>query len=411
MHVVVIGFIWPEPHSSAAGQNMLNLLTCFKQQGWQVTFCCAAKHSEFEVSLEAIDVETHDVELNCSSFDTLMASLVPDIVIFDRFMIEEQFGWRVANTCPNALRVLNTEDLHSLRSARQQALKSGSDINLDMDISYREIASILRSDLTLLLSQIEIDLLKSKFSIASELLHHWPLLPEINPQEIHHEVKQNFEQRQGFVFIGNYRHAPNWDAVLWLRQTIWPQIRAQLPTATLSIYGAYQPPKATQLHAPKLGFLVKGRAPTAAQVMREARVCLAPLRFGAGIKGKLLDAIATNTPSVTTAVGIEGIESAEHWPGKVADEADQIGIDAVVLHENKQQWEQASQQCATLSNSLFNHSVPCENLISALKKALSDIEPRRKRNFLGALLQHHSMASTRYMTQWIEAKNKDLSHR
>ena len=164
MHLVVIGFIWPEPQSSAAGQNMLNLLNCFNQQGWQISFCCAAKHSEFEVSLEELNVKSYDIALNCSSFDNLIASLAPDIVIFDRFMIEEQFGWRVASTCPNALRVLNTEDLHSLRGARQQALKSGNPIDLNVDTSYREIASILRCDLTLLLSKVEIELLKSKFN-------------------------------------------------------------------------------------------------------------------------------------------------------------------------------------------------------------------------------------------------------
>jgi hypothetical protein len=406
MHLVVIGFIWPEPQSSAAGQNMLNLLNCFNQQEWQISFCCAAKHSEFEVSLEELKVKSYDIALNCSSFDNLIASLAPDIVIFDRFMIEEQFGWRVASTCPNALRVLNTEDLHSLRGARQQALKSGNPVDLNIDTSYREIASVLRCDLTLLLSKVEIELLKSKFNIASELLHYWPLIPDCDSQSSQPAADHDFSQRHGFVFIGNYRHAPNWDAVLWMRQTLWPQIRTQLPSATLSIYGAYQPPKATQLHAPKLGFLVKGRAPSVTQVMREARVCLAPLRFGAGIKGKLLDAIATATPSVTTTLGAEGIELVNDWPGKIADNADQIVGSAIALHQDQDQWQQASQRCIETAKALFDHGAQRHALIQVLQQALSDIEPRRKRNFMGALLQHHTTASTRYMTQWIEAKNK-----
>lgn len=406
MHVVVIGYVWPEPHSSAAGQNMINLLRCFSENNWQVTFCCAAKHTDFEVSLADLGIETHEINLNCSSFDSLMQSLAPDIVVFDRFMIEEQFGWRVANSCPNALRVLNTEDLHSLREIRHQILKNPN-AKPNMDITYREVAAILRCDLTLLLSSTEIQHLKSKFQITDELLHLWPLVPEAITDNITPTVNLNFDARNGFVFIGNYRHAPNWDAVLWLRQSIWPKIREKLPSATLSIYGAYQPPKATQLHSPKNGFLIKGRASTAANVMSDARVCLAPLRFGAGIKGKLLDAISSKTPSVTTSVGSEGFKLEDNWPGYIADDETSIANMAVELHENKQQWEKAAMQSSKLRDQMITQSSSNnDELISTLLDAHSDLANRRERNFLGGILLHHTLASTRYMTQWIEAKNR-----
>lgn len=406
MHVVVIGYVWPEPHSSAAGQNMLNLLRCFSDNNWQVTFCSAAKHSEFEVSLADLSIDTHDINLNCASFDDLMLSLAPEIVVFDRFMIEEQFGWRVANACPNALRVLNTEDLHSLREERHRQLKNSS-ADRNMDINYREIAAILRCDTTLILSAAEITFLKSQYNIADELLYHWHLVPELAAESDLVSTYDSFDARNGFVFIGNYRHAPNWDAVLWLRQSVWPKIRAQLPSATLSVYGAYQPPKASQLHSPKDGFLIQGRASSAAKVMSEARICLAPLRFGAGVKGKLLDAISAHTPSVTTTVGIEGIETAENWPGYVADDALDIANHAVELHQNKPVWEKASKQCTNMKEAMLSNSMSNKvGLLSALSDAHLNLAQRRKRNFLGGMLQHHTMASTRYMTQWIEAKNR-----
>ena len=87
------------------------------------------------------------------------------MVIFDRFMIEEQFGWRVEKTCPQALRVLDTSDLHCLREARQTQLKQGGVLDLYNEIALREIAAIHRSDLTLMISEYEIELMREQFAI------------------------------------------------------------------------------------------------------------------------------------------------------------------------------------------------------------------------------------------------------
>ncbi len=68
-------------------------------------------------------VRKKSIELNSSSFDDFAVELNPDVVLFDRFMIEEQFGWRIIENCPKAIRILDTEDLHCLRTARQKAFK------------------------------------------------------------------------------------------------------------------------------------------------------------------------------------------------------------------------------------------------------------------------------------------------
>ena len=97
--------------------------------------------------------------MNSSSFDEFICQLNPTIVVFDRFMIEEQFGWRVAENCPDAIRMLDAEDLHSLRNSRQLALKTNADFQLESllenDIAKREIASILRCDISLIISSFE----------------------------------------------------------------------------------------------------------------------------------------------------------------------------------------------------------------------------------------------------------------
>jgi len=402
--ILVIGYVWPEPNSSAAGSHMMSILRLFRQQDWQVEFATPAQTSDHMIDLAADDITSQKIALNCDSFDRYVSDYQPDIVLFDRFMMEEQFGWRVEKQCPNALKILDTEDLQCLRHARHQGLKQNREFlpaDLSSDIAKREIAAILRCDLSLLISPFEISLLTEHFKVDSALLHHLPFmvkLPTLPKQT------STFSQRQHFIFIGNFRHAPNWDAVLYL-QTLWPKIQKQLPEAECHIYGAYPPPKATALDNPKTGFLIKGWAHNALDVMAQARVCLAPLRFGAGLKGKLLDAMITQTPSVTTSVGSEGMNAQHPWPGLLADDADDFVSAAVRLYQNQPTWLSAQAHCHPLLRSRYDSQHLGEKLIESIKNLEQNLTQHRSDNFTGAMLKHHTMASTQYMSQWIAAKN------
>ena len=178
--VLVLGYVWPEPNSSAAGSHMLSLLTLFVQQGWQVTFASPAQQGEHKVDLTNLGITEQTVALNCSSFDEFIGELNPNVVMFDRFMLEEQFAWRVAKHCPDALRILDTEDLHSLRHARHQALKQNRTLtpaDLNNDLAKREIAAIFRCDLSLIISDYELELLKNHYSVPEHILLHLSLKP------------------------------------------------------------------------------------------------------------------------------------------------------------------------------------------------------------------------------------------
>ena len=409
--VLVIGYVWPEPNSSAAGQHMMSLLTLFMQQGWSVSFASPAVQGEHKVNLTELGISEHSIALNCSSFDDFILSQAPDVVVFDRFMLEEQFGWRVAKHCPNALRLLDTEDMHSLRDARHRAFKQDKDItesDLKGDLALREVASIYRCDLSLIISSVEHTLLQKTFDVPPYLLYHCPFMLDVE------DIKQgypslSFSQRQHFVSIGNFRHEPNWNAVLWLKSEIWPLIRQALPTAELHIYGAYPPPKATQLHNPKQGFHIKGWAQDAKAVMVNAKVCLAPLRFGAGIKGKLAEAMLCNTPSVTTTIGAEGMCDEALWPGAIANNAKEFAQKAVALYKDEGLWQRGQQhiQQALLG---FDKRTIGPALISHIIETKRTLSAHRLKNFTGSMLQHHHHKSTQYMAQWIEAKNRSIDN-
>lgn len=407
--LLIIGFVWPEPNSSAAGGRMMQLISLFKEQGFSITFASPAQDSDFMVDLQEYKVEKKAIALNNSSFDVFIKELNPSVVLFDRFMMEEQFGWRVSETCPDALRLLDTEDLHCLRLARQNAFKENRSFNtIDLfveDVAKREIASILRCDLSLMISEFEMDLLESAFKIDKALLYYLPFLLEpVDDAELHE--LPTFEDRKNFIFIGNFLHEPNWNAVQYLKETIWPLLKKQLPDAVLNVYGAYPTQKVMQLHNKKDGFLIMGRASDAQEVVKEARVVLAPLRFGAGIKGKLLEAMQCGTPSVTTSIGSESMHVDLDWNGFIADDVTVFVDAAVQLYQDKAIWRKAQQNGITIINQRYFKGLFEIDFRVKIQFLRSNLQQHRLHNFMGAMLQHHTLKSTKYMSRWIEEKNK-----
>lgn len=406
--LLLIGHVWPEPRSSAAGTRTLGLLRLFSEQGWQVHFACDAAPTEHSSELPTDAVKGHAIRLNHDSFDDFIRSLKPDLVIFDRFMTEEQYGWRVAEHCPLAMRVLDTIDLHYLRHARHVALKQNrimSRDDLQSDIAKREIASILRCDLSLLVSDFEYELLLREFRIDASLLHTLPLLVD-KPTPTDITQLPAFAARQGFVFIGNFLHEPNADAVRHLHAEIWPALRRRLPHADLRIYGAYTPEWARQMHKPKAGFHVLDRAEHAQVVLQQARIVLAPLRFGAGVKGKLIDAMVAGTPSITTAIGAEGLGDADiDWPGNLAATPEETIEAASALYENQQAWDSAQARGFALIEKRHADPVLGEGFLKTITRLMTDLAEHRRHHFLGSLLHHHTVQSLRFKSKWIALKN------
>ena len=404
--LLVLGYVWPEPNSSAAGWRMLSLLQLFQQKGWRVLFASAADKSPHRVDLTRLGIEETTIALNCDTFAEQLRQWQPAAVLFDRFMLEEQFGWWVDEICPQALKLLDSEDLHCLRAARQQAFSQQRGVvpaDLMSEIALREIAAIHRCDLTLTISRAELQLLTNFYQVPAAQLLYCPFL--IDDCHVDHGI--DFSARQHLSFIGNFRHEPNWQAVLRLKR-LWPELRQQLPQAELHIYGAYPPPKATQLHAPKQGFHIKGWAENAADAFLSYRLCLAPLSFGAGLKGKILDAMRYGTPVVTTDIGAEGISHQPDYadfPGAVAIADPDLITATVALYQHEQLWLQA-QQKAGHCLSQFDAAVLVPEIWQQIIAVQQHLAEHRLQGFTGRMLKYHHHRSTKFMGQWITAKNK-----
>ncbi|OYD45618.1 glycosyltransferase [Sphingobacterium cellulitidis] len=401
--ILFIGLVWPEPTSSAAGWRMLQLVDLFLSHGYKITFASAASKSEFSFPLQEKDVQEIEIKLNDSSFDEILKELNPEIVLFDRFMVEEQYSWRVAQNCPDAIRILDTEDLHFVRQGRQNAYKKGIELDdslLYSDLAKRELAAIYRSDLSLIISAFEMNLLQEEFNVPKSLLCYLPF------QVLHNQEQSNygFEDREHFAFIGNFLHEPNWKTVQVIKE-LWPSIRKRLPEAEMHIYGAYPSEKVWQLNQPKQGFRIMGRADHAIETLKKYRVLFAPIPFGAGLKGKFIDALYAGTPSVSSKVGAEAMFQNQDWPGTIANTSEELIEAATALYQDSAAWNTAAETAEKILKSLIDPNWGME-FLTQIENLETDLNRLRRKNMVGQILWSNQFLASKYLSQWIEEKNK-----
>lgn len=409
--IVIIGQVIPEPQSSAAGTRMIQLIQSLLLITKDITFLSAANKGAHPADLKNLGVELVQINLNDDSFTELIQKLNPSLVVFDRFMTEEQYGWRVQQFCPDSIRVLDMEDVHAIRKSRGVSIKNKvnwqPEIVNELEIATRELASIYRCDLTLVISSFEMEFLLNNWNIPKELLSYFPLFFDTEKQI----EKLSFEEKNHFVMIGNFIHPPNYDAVLYLKTKLWKQIKKRLPDAEVHIYGAYASEKVLQLNNQKEGFIVKGWTEDAVKTISKYKVMLAPIRYGAGLKGKLFDSVAAHTPFVASQIAAEGIYEKESF---VIDYSVVNDINfnekfvdlAVELYQNSELHHKIQEMDITHFTENFN-SENFQNIINeTLEELNNNLKNHRTKNIIGQILFTQQYRSTEYFSRWIEAKNK-----
>ncbi len=411
MKILFLAFIWPEPTSSAAGHRFLQLITSCFDSGHEIIISSACQPNQFQSNLHELGIKTVRFEANDSSFDEFIKKFNPDIVIFDRFMIEEQFSWRVKAHCPDAVRILDSCDLHSLRRLRESKIKNNDSVksiapsDLVETDALREIASILRSDLTLIISSFEIEFLIENYAIPNSLIALQRFWYDSIP------TTKLLEEREHFVCIGNFNHAPNRDSIKILQTALWPKIRQisrerGVNNPQLHVYGAYPTPEYISLNDPKTGFYVKGWTPDSIEMLKNYRVNLAPLRFGAGIKGKISDGWVAGTPCITTEIGSEGMHENLPFGGFIENDWDLFAQAAVDVYLDQSLWLTNQKNGYEIINALYNPKINNHQFLQSLHDSMKNKSEFRTRNIIGTLLWYEQFRSTEFFSRWIEAKNK-----
>jgi len=390
--------------------------------------------------LEELGVKFHYIPANDSNRmdDFLTDSGAKDpgkqtLVIIDRFFMEEAYSFHIHNTCPNAAIVLDMQDMHSLRWHRHALVKqrdSYHDVECTTQDQYdpmtnlpigaesyplahdtklqRELASIHRSDLTLVCSPAEMEALHSIYHIPKNKLSLASFFLEDIESLVSHTIP--FEERKDFVFIGGFRHDPNVDAV-WQMRRLWPQIKAKLRSNERSktnfhVYGPFCPrPLLEACHNPSEGFVIHGLTKKSVkEILADKRVLLSPLRFGAGIKGKIVDAWTFGTPVVTSPVGSEGMLDSDDWGGSVATNSEEFVDAAVSLYQDESKWAQAHNRGHRLLSILYGMD-HWKRTLADLVHLCDNLDERRRKDFTRSVLWQQTTKSTEYFSRWIEAKS------
>ena len=358
-----------------------------------------------------------------------------DLVIFDRFYVEEAHSFRFRKAFPRAAMVLDMQDMHSLRWGRQAIVEHYDKQNQqtkgwdplaclpevmkylptaeesstrESDRFLRELASMYRSDLVLVCSPQEMHWLQSVYQVPKEKL----VLASFFVEPPNKKLPDLDVANPRFVFCGGFKHAPNADAVRILMDWVWPQIRSQLPTATLHIYGAHCPDQLkSNRNNRRNGIFVHGFEPHLEAIF-ETGILLAPLRFGAGIKGKIIDAWTFGMPVVTTPIGSEGMTMDDNglFGGGVASNLDSFCQTAIRLATNPDDYRKAQINGRLLLEKLYCASNNWNQVQKQLLEVMDHdvLVERRKRDYTQGMLWHQSMRSTEYFSRWVEIKESTL---
>lgn len=397
MKIAFLGRVWPEPSSSAAGVRTQLVLQVLKEAGGKILFSAPSQKTERGMELNG-DCLAPLLRPNDPAFDSWICDFNPDVVIFDTFIMEEQFGWRVREHCPNAVRMVDTQDLHFLRRTRERSVLGNTQIDFHHSDTYRELGSILRSDFSWLLSDFEYALLRDEFQFPMHLTSVNRLLVSA----IFCKTK-TFSKRRHFVFIGNFRHAPNQDALKELEKNIWPAIHFQLPNVECHVWGAY-PSREWKKSLPA-GLKIMGTMENL-EDLSHYRVNLAPLRFGAGIKGKILEGWRRELPVVTTPVGMEGIGNGRDPVLGVAASTDELIQIAVNLYTQENLWQKAVEEGRKILETRFSFDCEAKSLVQDLENVVKNYETQRKKNWMGLLLNFHHNDRLKYFSKYLELKSK-----
>lgn len=425
--VALVSNLYPHPSASAAGVRTSFMLDRFTKDPSieRVYFLTGATPNDtIEKSYPEV-IFCHMPPNDTPGVQAVLEKIGVDlsIVIFDRFYAEEAYSFHFRRHCPDAIRVVDMQDMHSLRLGRQRVILNthgGNPVDedpfdrLDESIQYeppaqdekflRELASLHRSDLVMVCSPHEMVLLR-KVGLRSEKMisaSFWVDSPKAAQQT-------TFGSRNNFVFLGGFKHPPNVDGVKVLAECIWPRIHQLLPESSLNIYGALCPSHLMSKFNTIPNLYVHGFAPSVEDILTQHRVMLAPIRFGAGIKGKVVDAWRFGLPVVSTDIGAEGMNGADgEWGGKIANTVNGYVEAAVNLYSNALEWENASIRGTKLLHELFSVT-QWDHVMAKLKHTVEYRDSLRSKDYQGAILWHQTARSTEFFSRWIECKNKNTT--
>lgn len=336
----------PEPDkdagSNAAFQHMLSL----QRLGYKVTFIPGdnmARIEPYTTELQRRGIECLYHPYFFSVEDVFRKKPAPfDLVYLHRYSNASKYAGMIRQHFPRSRILYNVADLHFLRTERQAALEDDGELRRKADQLRRlELGAMSFVDCVIVHSDAEAELLRE-------------LVPELVVRVIPWTVELRdvrspdgaIEKAPSIAFIGGYRHPPNTDAAIWTAQSIMPLLRRRVPGIELLLVGSHMPAEVSALAAQDVVPL--GYVPTLDGVFERVRLTIAPLRYGAGLKGKVIESLAAGIPCVMTSVAAEGIELPADLRMLVADEPEVLAERIELLCRDDVAYQRVAAGCRAL---------------------------------------------------------------
>lgn len=323
----------PDPSRDAGANAILSHLESLRRLGYAVEL--AAAHSLARApahdAIEARGITPWHAPWIASIEELLAAAGESvDLVYIHRLPVMRRYAALVRDWCPNAHLVFCIADLHHLRAARQHALEAAVPLEAALAtpriaaLRAQERAACEAADAVIAHSDTEAAIIAAEAPAAEVHVIPWhvPVTPATTP----------WAQRQGVAFVGSYGHPPNLDAALMLIDVVMPRVWAVAPDIRLILAGSDLPASLAARASPRVEIL--GQVPDLMGLWNQARLTCAPLRFGAGLKGKILSSLAAGLPCVTTPIGAEGIPP-QALAGCVASDPEGLAAAILLLHEDE----------------------------------------------------------------------------
>jgi glycosyltransferase involved in cell wall biosynthesis len=245
-----------------------------------------------------------------------------------------------------------TMDLHFLREMRRNELEPHEQLLIESQrLKEKEFDLFAKVDVILTPSTHEERIIKESFpkkTVFTIPLHFYEF-PSEDPED-----GVDFAEREGILFLGGFDHHPNADGVRWFVSEIFPQIKQRLPDVRFTVAG-HNPPREI-LALENDGLRVMGYVPDLGPLFEKSRVFVAPLRYGAGVKGKIVTSMMHGVPVVTTSIGNEGLDLADGREASIADTPEAFAAQTVELYDNRALWERLAHGAQTYVRRHFEAS-------------------------------------------------------
>jgi GT2 family glycosyltransferase len=360
--VLVVDSIVPEHTRDSGSLRMFQILKALIELGYDVTFFADNRVATqpYTAELQGMGVEVvYGSGLTSQDFYRLRANMY-QVVILSRpttaiWHLEYCKAYQ-----PKARIIYDTVDLHFLRIGRQAEVAHRSALKAEAD-KWRQLEYYLmdHTDVTFVVSSEEQRILqKEKPGVRVSVLSN------INAPVLNGAEPLPFEQRHGLLFIGS-SHPPNEDAMVWFCKHVLPLIRKELPDVELTLLGSNPSPIVSKLASEYVH--VPGFIEDVNPYFCQARVFVCPMRFGAGVKGKVSQSLSLGLPVVSTAVGTEGMHLEDGVSCLEAETAEVFARRVVDLYNDPELWKSISAGGTAVYDKYFSKEAGLTSLRDALR--------------------------------------------